>query len=270
MSVDLPSAVGSDTAPLVVVTDLDGTLLDHDTYEPGPAAPKLARLQAAGVPVVFCSAKTRAEQEVHRRALGVTGLFIVENGAAVHADDGPVRVLGLDYDDARAGLRRAARDLGVTVRGFGDMDIDEVAERTGLPREAAARARQRGHTEPFVVIDGAVDEATMRDTLARHGLGLQRGARFWTASGRHDKGDAVAVLREEYARRWGARPRIYALGDTHNDTAMLAAADVALLVQRPDGSWADLDVDGIVRVEGIGPIGWARAADAILTTATAL
>jgi mannosyl-3-phosphoglycerate phosphatase len=270
MSVDLPTGtVGSDPAPLVVVTDLDGTLLDHDTYDPGPAAPMLAALQAVGVPVVFCSAKTRAEQDVHRRALGVTGLFIVENGAAVHDDEGAVRVLGLAYDDARAGLRRAARDVGVTVRGFGDMDVDEVAERTGLSREAAARARRRDHTEPFVVVDGDVAEATMRDVFARHGLGVQRGARFWTAGGRHDKGDAVAVLRDVYGRRRGARPRIYALGDTHNDAAMLAAADVALLVQRPDGSWADLDVDGVVRVDGIGPIGWARAADAILNAGAA-
>jgi mannosyl-3-phosphoglycerate phosphatase family protein len=217
--------------------------------------------------VVFCSAKTRAEQVVLRGVLGVTGPFIVENGAAVYDDDGPVRVLGLDYDDARARLRRAARELGVVVRGFGDMDVDEVAERTRLSREAAARARERDHTEPFVLVDGDLDEDTLRDALARFGLGLQRGARFWTASGRHDKGDAVAVLRDVYARERGARPRVYALGDTHNDTAMLAAADVALLVQRPDGTWADLDVDGLVRVDGIGPAGWARAADAILAAA---
>lgn len=253
----------SPTAPIVVVTDLDGTLLDHDTYEPGPAAAKLAELQDAGVPVVFCSAKTRAEQEVHREALGVTGPFIVENGAAVY-DDGAVHVLGLDYDDARARLRRAARDLGVRVRGFGDMGVDEVAARTQLSREAAARARRRDHTEPFVLVDGDVDEATLRDAFARHELGVQHGARFWTASGRHDKGDAVTVLRDLCARGRGGRPLIYALGDTHNDAAMLAAADVAMLVQRPDGTWDDLDVDGLVRVDGIGPAGWARAADSIL------
>ena len=104
-----------------------------------------------------------------------------------------------------------------------------------------------------MLVAGDVGEATLRDAFARHELGVQHGARFWTASGRHDKGDAVTVLRDLCARGRGGRPLIYALGDTHNDAAMLAAADVAMLVQRPDGTWDDLDVDGLVRVDGLGP-----------------
>lgn len=257
------------TAPIVVVTDLDGTLLDHDTYQPGPAVAKVAALTDAGVPVVCCSAKTRAEQQVHRRDLGLTGRFVIENGAAVHDDDGPVRVLGLSYDDVRERLSQVAAVLGVTLRGFGDMDVDEVVERTGLSTTAAARARDREHTEPFLVVDGQVDEPTLREALAAVDLGLQRGARFWTAGGHHDKGAAVAVLRELFTVDHGERPLIYGLGDTYNDAAMLAAVDIAMLVQRPDGTWADLDVENVTRVDGIGPSGWTRAADTILTTLTA-
>lgn len=258
------------TAPIVVVTDLDGTLLDHHTYEPGPAAPKVAALVAAGIPVVCCSAKTRAEQQVHRRELGIPGPFVVENGAAVLDDDGPIRVLGLDYAEVRDRLRRAAAALGVTVRGFGDMDVDEVAGRTGLAADAAERARDRDHTEPFVVAgDTDVVEAELRDALRDVDLGLQRGARFWTASGPHDKGTAVTVLRRLYTVQYRERPLIYALGDAHNDAAMLAAADIAMLVQRPDGTWDDIDVAHLTRIDGAGPTGWVRAADSILATAAA-
>jgi mannosyl-3-phosphoglycerate phosphatase len=256
------------TAPIVVVTDLDGTLLDNDTYEPGPAAAKVTALTEAGVPVVCCSAKTRAEQLVHRRRLGLTDRLVIENGAAVY-DDGPIRVLGRDYADVRDRLSRAAADLGVTLRGFGDMDVDEVVERTGLSLEAAARARDRAHTEPFVVVGADLDEPTLRNGLWNVDLSLQRGARFWTASGHHDKGTAVAVLRELFTVDYGERPLIYGLGDTYNDAAMLAAADVAMLVQRPDGTWADPDVENLTLIEGIGPVGWARAADAILATVNA-
>lgn len=254
------------SVPIVVVTDLDGTLLDHDTYQAGPAAAKVTALQQVGVIIVCCSAKTRAEQQVHRRDLAITGPFIVENGAAVCTDAGPVRVLGLGYGEVRDRLRAAARDLGVTVRGFADMDLSEVAERTNLSPPAAELARRREHTEPFVVVDAKPDEATLRDALHAAGLGLQRGARFWTASGRHDKGDAVAVLRELLAGDPARQPLLYGLGDTHNDTAMLAAVDVPLLVQRPDGTWADIDLDRHTRIDGIGPTGWALAADRILAT----
>lgn len=256
------------TAPIVVVTDLDGTLLDQDTYMAGPAAARVTALQAAGVTIVCCSAKARAEQLVHRRELRITGPFVVENGAAVHDDAGPLRVLGLEYDDVRQRLRRAARALGATLRGFGDMDDAEVARRTLLTEEAAARARRREHTEPFVVVDAELDEAALRAALGAEELRLQRGARFWTASGEHDKGNAVAVLRELCTTAAGERPLLYGLGDTYNDAAMLAAVDVPMLVRRPDGTWADIDVD-CTHVDGVGPAGWAEAADSILATTRA-
>lgn len=254
------------TAPIVVVTDLDGTLLDNDTYAAGPAAVKVTALQDAGARVVCCSAKTRAEQQVHRRDLGIAGLFVIENGAAVHDDDGPVRVLGLTYRDVRARLRSAATQLGLTLRGFGDMDVLEVADRTLLSVDAAGRAKEREHTEPFVVDDLDLDETVLRSALDAVDLDLQRGARFWTASGRHDKGTAVAVLRELLTNERHGRPLLYGLGDTYNDAAMLAAVDVPMLVQRPDGTWADLDVSGVTHLDGIGPLGWCQGADAILAT----
>ena len=38
--------------PRLVVTDLDGSLLDHHSYDFAPAAPWLARLKQLGVPVI--------------------------------------------------------------------------------------------------------------------------------------------------------------------------------------------------------------------------
>lgn len=256
-----------DTTPIVVVTDLDGTLLDHDTYRAGPAGPAVAALQDAGVTVVCCSAKTRAEQQVHRSELGITGPFVVENGAAVHASDGaPADVLGLAYADVRRRLAAAADDLGVTVYGFADMSLDELCDRTGLSPEAAERARARDHTEAFVVLDADPSAEELAAALSAHGLRLQRGARFWTASGLHDKGIAVERLRVLLAARLGTAPLLYGIGDAHNDEPMLAAVDVPLLVQRPRGVWADLTVEGLERLPGVGPHGWRLMAEHILAS----
>jgi mannosyl-3-phosphoglycerate phosphatase len=253
------------SAPIVVVTDLDGTLLDHDTYEAGPAAEAVTALRHAGAVIVCCSAKTRVEQQVHRDELGIDGPFIVENGAAVHGDDGaPLEVLGLPYDGVRRRLATAAARLGVTVRGFGDMTTEELARRTNLSEAAARRAQAREYTEAFVVVDAQPEPDRLAAALADAGLHLQRGARFWTASGAHDKGLAVDRLRRLLTRELGERPLLYGLGDTYNDAAMLAAVDVPFLVQRPDGTWADLGIDGLRRLPGIGPVGWCQGADAIL------
>ena len=68
---------------LVVFSDLDGTLLDHYTYSFEDARPALGRLRAAGVPLVLCTSKTRAEIAPLRDALRNTHPFISENGGAV-------------------------------------------------------------------------------------------------------------------------------------------------------------------------------------------
>ncbi|MFQ5696467.1 MAG: mannosyl-3-phosphoglycerate phosphatase, partial [Terriglobia bacterium] len=46
---------------LIVFTDLDATLLDHQTYSWAAAEPALRRLRLLGIPLVFCTSKTRAE-----------------------------------------------------------------------------------------------------------------------------------------------------------------------------------------------------------------
>jgi mannosyl-3-phosphoglycerate phosphatase len=249
-------------AAAVLFTDIDGTLIDHDTYRPGPAAGALVDLQNAGVMVVLCSSKTAAEQVVLRAELGLEGPYIVENGAAVLGIDPPLQ-LGLAYEEVRSGLRAAAAAASVVVRGYGDMTPDEIAARTGLDPAAAERAKGRSFSETFVIEDGGRrnGEAALARAMAERGLRMLRGARFLTAAGSHDKGTAVRAL----AARWGSGAcRTYGIGDYHNDVDMLAAVDVPMLVQRPGGEWADLDLGGLIRLRGIGPEGWVLGAHRVL------
>ena len=68
---------------VVVITDLDGTLLDHDTYSFEPARPALARLKRDNIPLVLNSSKTAAEIIELRKMLGNHDPFVVENGTGI-------------------------------------------------------------------------------------------------------------------------------------------------------------------------------------------
>src|SRR5512144_2661832 len=73
---------------LVIVTDLDGTLLDARDYSRAGASATLARLQRDEVPVVICSSKTRAEIERCRNEAVPDHPFISESGSALFVPDG--------------------------------------------------------------------------------------------------------------------------------------------------------------------------------------
>ena len=68
---------------MIVFTDLDGTLLDHETYRFDAALPALETLAARGVPLVLATSKTAAEIGPIRQALGRDVPAIVENGGGI-------------------------------------------------------------------------------------------------------------------------------------------------------------------------------------------
>ena len=67
----------------IIFTDLDGTLLDHDTYSWKPAESALKLARKMNIPVIFCTSKTRAEVEIYRKSIGNKHPFIAESGEAI-------------------------------------------------------------------------------------------------------------------------------------------------------------------------------------------
>ncbi|NJN70518.1 MAG: hypothetical protein HC801_09740 [Nitrospira sp.] len=55
------------------------------------------------------------------------------------------------------------------------------------------------------------------------------------------------------------------IGNSWNDLPMLNAVDRPVLVQQPDGSYEqDIELPGLIRAQGPGPIGWNRAVLSLL------
>lgn len=267
---------------LLVVTDVDGCLVDHETYSHADADRAIDRLKASGIPLVLCSSKTRAELERLREELGLESPFIVENGGALYvpADLVPQGVPGARYvpgyaviefgrprERVVATLLRTAARLGLEVSTFSGMSVERVAKECGLSLAAARLAKLREYDEPFRLLEpDPVLRDHLRGALRHAGLRCSAGGRFDHVTGGTDKGAPVPTLRRLYAQLLG-EVTIVGLGDSLNDLELLSAVDLPVVVRNTaSDSAAELArALGPVAVTcAEGPAGWREAIDRLL------
>lgn len=237
---------------MIIFSDLDGTLLDHDTYSYAQAEPAISHLRARNIPLILVTSKTRAEVEVLRTRMGNSDPFIVENGAAVIVPGGRDLIFGSPSAQARQALSHAAAASGVRVRGFGEMTVEEISERSGLVPAVARLAAQREYGEPFVVVEG--DPAALAEPLAEQGFQMTRGGRFFHVLGGCDKARAVAALAETLGD-----PETVALGDAPNDIGMLQAVRYPVLMPSRHLETLRQALPNARIAPAPGPEGWNRA-----------
>lgn len=254
---------------LLIFTDLDGTLLDHDSYSYRGAADTLGRLRRLSIPLILTSSKTRAEIKHLQRKLGLDEPFISENGGGLFLPeeyqglpDIPLAVssgcrgvvFGRPYAYVREIFGRL-RDR-YALRGFGDMSTEEIMQATGLGREEALLAAQRDFSEPFLFM-AAPRPREMEREAAAWGLAVTSGGRFYHLMGAgQDKGRAVEAAAALFREKYGSGLRTVGLGDARNDYPMLRAVDIPVLMPGPDGSYAEMDIEGLRRAPLPGSRGW--------------
>jgi mannosyl-3-phosphoglycerate phosphatase len=263
--------------PIIVFTDLDGSLLDHYTYSYQEASQALKRLQEEKIPLILNSSKTRAEVVRLWKQLDLDGPFIFENGGGIAFPKGypygyPVGVnpktkvwpLGRSYQDLTALFHWLKEDHCLPMTGFSDMSAGELARITGLDPAAAKEAKKREFSEPFL-FEGSmtVFQVYLRE-IRKRGLQVTQGGRFYHLSGKHDKGTAIKKMMRWFQTGHRVKPITIGIGDSPNDFPMLKVCDWPVLIRRVDGTHAPFSGPKVYRTRAIGPKGWREGINHLL------
>ena len=288
-----PPHVASPRAPLLIVSDVDGTLIDEHgrlPCTPSELRQQLADLSAArGAPVelALASSRTIRELTVLQRALGLYGPCIAEDGALLAIDPARMgaapRGSASDSDEltddwtaiTNAGrrtlaLRSFAADSRELTRimndcqAFHDADVRDRGEAQwralGFRTPASVR-RALAARHHSILLDPEVLDAeglrALREMAARHALQVRRGGRWLTLTAASGKGAALRALRHN-ARYDGVPPLIVAVGNEENDISLLAEADLRFVIRNPNrGPLESLaSLPGAVVLTPEGPEGW--------------
>jgi mannosyl-3-phosphoglycerate phosphatase family protein len=262
------------TPERVVVSGIDGAILDPLTRDYDPARPAIAALARLGVPLVLCSGRTRAEVAFVSRIFGLHAPMIVENGAVLLVPEGHLQHgvpggerdgewhvlrLGPPRETLRRSLEEIAAAAGVRVRLLSDLTSGERLHRGGLAGLLGPAAATREHTEPFL-LEGEDEAAALSRQAEARGLRLARGQSFWHLCGGADKGLAVRTLLSLYERE-RHMPQAIGLGTWQVDLSMLLAVHRPIVLPGPGGVEPQLAA-GLPRAERAwqgGPRGWNDA-----------
>jgi mannosyl-3-phosphoglycerate phosphatase family protein len=264
----------------VVFTDIDGTLIDIFSGKYEETDKLISTLKTKNIPVVLCSAKTRAEQNKIRDDLGLMDPFIVENGGAViipkgyfdfqqfdicddesklREEEGYIIIqLGRSTAEIRTKLVEIKNKMKIEFKGVGDVSIEELSKLAIIPVEYAKRMSERQYGETILQIK-ETDLPIFTATIEEMGMKALHGGRFFDITIGTDKGKAVDILINLFRKKYHDQVRFFGVGDSTNDASMLKMMDVPMIVQKPDTSWSQLEIENVIRLKGIGPRGWKTA-----------
>tara|TARA_B100000963_G_scaffold70561_1_gene58819 strand:- start:1801 stop:2547 length:747 start_codon:yes stop_codon:yes gene_type:complete len=238
---------------LVLISDLDGTLLGQHSFDFGLIKSEIISLLGSGHLLVLASSKTKVEIESFCDELGRSVPFIYENGAGVenfspisgceaplnsHQNPRAIRT------DALSTIWERNISLGLKFRCHFVMDMDSSAQQAllGLETTALDRAMKRSFFLPFTFSGPVSDVQKFKYFAAKAGLSVQKGQRVYNLSGCHDKADYLPEIRK-WATKAKTTPALIVLGDSKNDIKMLKQADISCVIPNENGHFLRLGND---------------------------
>jgi mannosyl-3-phosphoglycerate phosphatase family protein len=238
------------TSNIIVFTDLDGSLLDHNHYGFEEARPLLSFLNDLHIPLIINSSKTFEEITQLQRLMDLQTPFIVENGAAIifpsplneeelqlnkealqHKDNQLIKAFGKPRAELLCITNQIKQQHQFKYNGFSDMTVSQIASLTQLSSTEAQAANERDFSEPIQWLDTQSRLSKFNQLLEPHQLQLQAGGRFYHISGQYNKGAAMQWLVDHWNFRRDRAKTIIALGDSMNDVSMLNRSDYAIVIK---------------------------------------
>ena len=224
-----------ENSSLWVVSDVDGTLMDH-SYDLTPAKETIKILQNLSIPVILCTSKTAAEVKVIRNELNLTDPYIVENGAAIYGEslkeaNGEI-ILGKKYELLEEILNLISQEIDYKLTPLNNLTDQEATQLTGLEGTSLNLMRDRHWSMPFLNPPSFLEEK-INICSKKFKVDIFKGNRMsHLLSTNSNKGKAINTLKK-YSNTQDIQ--IIGLGDSPNDLPLLLNSDFKIVIPGING-----------------------------------
>ena len=263
------------SSQILIFTDLDGSLLDHNNFEFREIQDFILKCIKNGIKIIPNTSKTKIEIQVFIDQLGQNLPFIVENGAAIHnlnlihpkikINDNSLVFSRSLSEILKQFKKNIPMDFQKRCMFLKDMTSTEQMKILGLNKKYLPFALNRDYSMPLV-FDGSremINEFTRH--LKKIGMKLHEGGRIYNICDDCSKGKAMTTLIEMLKNELKCKTHTIVVGDSPNDISMLNVCDQPCVIPLPNRkNLSFLKDQKLIRATQTAPKGWEEVVRASL------
>ena len=252
---------------VIIFTDLDGSLLNHDNFEFDSIKPFIVKCIENNIQIIPNTSKTKCEVEYFCNQLGINLPFIVENGSAIYNSD--LLFSNCEMKNKTLILSRTSEEILEVFQNkiplsfrrkclfLSDMDTGQQTKVLGLKEENISFALNRLFSIPFV-FDGSLEIKNEFKMLFNElDIKIHEGGRILNICDNCSKGDAMKIILEKLTNNTKKKYHSIVVGDSSNDISMLKLSNQPCVVPLPNKDhMKNLKIKNIIIAKDFAPQGW--------------
>ena len=248
---------------VIIFTDLDGTLLNRDTFKFDEIKDYIKNLIDNGVIIIPNTSKTEKEIEEFIKELGKELPFISENGSSIHglnlinANFPNKIILSRDKEELiKIFDSKVPDNLKAKCKFISEMNSKQQNNIFGLQGNNLKNALNRKYTIPFLFEGDNLEKNKLLKILKSSSLTMQEGGRVLNLGDKTDKVKSMNQVLKIY-RKVENKIKVIGVGDNFNDLDMLRNCDIPCLVFNDQFKQDQININNLIFSNKPSPEGWA-------------
>ena len=256
----------------LIITDLDGTLLNYETFSYKPIVPFIKKIISKKILIIPNTSKTKDEVLKFLNEIKYPTPFIVESGSAIYFPKkfNYSRKMKInDFELIYSSKNKKSIHKILDSKDFqnykslfritNEIKNTDLADLSGLSIENLKDIKKRDFSELIVWDSSKKNLNKFKMLLNKKDLSLLEGARFLHLKGRGDKGIAIHKLLKFMKSSKINVNKTISLGDSINDIPMLRRTDFSCIIKLPNKNYINFKGESVFRSKKEAPLGWKEA-----------
>ena len=249
---------------IIIFTDLDGSLLDKDTFKFAEIEDYFKKLISKGIKIIPNSSKTESELLDFNKLNNLNLSFISENGSSIQGlnlihSKLPEKVLLSRSVDQIYNIynENIPYHLKNKITFILKLNSKEQQEIFGLPLNKMMLALNRNYSLPIQFNGNEIEKNEFIQIMNNAGLTVQTGGRVMNICDNVNKSKAMSKALELISKKLDEEIITIGVGDNENDIEMIKQSNYPCLVKNDNFNSSLINIDNLITSSEPSPRGWS-------------